>query len=174
MAGLSSAAMSETGESILTGADGPVLFGAELQPHRSLSGPAFAVLMGVTGAIAIALGVAFVLVGAWPIFGFFGLDVLLLYVAFRINYRRARLVERLRLTPGDLTVERVSHRGARETWRFQPYWLRVTMDDPPRHDSALTLSSHGRSLVIGAFLTPEERLEVADALRAALARVRGR
>jgi hypothetical protein len=45
----------------------------------------------------------------------------------------------------------------------------VTIDDPPRHDSQLVLSSHGRALAIGAFLTAEERAEVARALRAALA-----
>jgi len=115
-----------------------------------------------------------VMMGAWPVTGFFGLDVLLIYLAFRINYRRARMFETVSLTPDALTVERVNHRGRRQTWRFQPYWLRVSMDDPPQHDSALILSSHGRSLVIGAFLSPEERLDFARALRHALDRLRGR
>jgi uncharacterized membrane protein len=47
--------------------------------------------------------------------------------------------------------------------------VRITIDDPPRPDSQLILSSHGRSLVVGAFLSPEERLEVGKALRAVLA-----
>ena len=46
------------------------------------------------------------------------------------------------------------------------------MDDPPEHESQLTLASHGRRLVVGAFLTPEERLELARALGAALARLK--
>ena len=152
----------------------PLVFGATLHPHRSLSRPGFVVLMTAIAIVSFAVGVSFVLMGAWPIFGFFGLDVALIWLAFRINYHRARMFETLSLTADALVVERVSHRGRRETWRFQPYWLRVSMDDPPQHDSALTLSSHGRSLVIGAFLSPEERLEVAQALRGALARLRGR
>jgi uncharacterized membrane protein len=46
------------------------------------------------------------------------------------------------------------------------------MDDPPRRDSWLTLASHGLSLRIGSFLTPAERLELAQALRAALSQYR--
>jgi uncharacterized membrane protein len=46
------------------------------------------------------------------------------------------------------------------------------MDDPPRRDSLLTLVSHGRRLVIGLFLTPQERLELAHALQRALHRYR--
>jgi uncharacterized membrane protein len=130
--------------------------------------------MAAIALVSFCVGVAFVLMGAWPVTGFFGFDVALIYLAFRINYRRARMFETLALTASELTVERVSHRGRRQTWQFQPYWLRVTMDDPPQHDSRLTLSSHGRSLTIGAFLSPEERLELAEALRGALARLRGR
>jgi uncharacterized membrane protein len=66
-------------------------------------------------------------------------------------------------------VQRVFPTGQTRRWVFQPYWVRVQMDDPPRPESRLTLSSHGRSLAIGSFLTPEERLDVARALSAALA-----
>ena len=48
----------------------------------------------------------------------------------------------------------------------------MTIDEPPEHDSPLLLSSHGRSLAIGRFLTVEERAELARALREALARWR--
>ncbi|MGE0743827.1 MAG: DUF2244 domain-containing protein [Rhodospirillales bacterium] len=150
----------------------PLLFGAVLHPHRSLTQPGFVVLMTAIAIVSFGVGAAFVMMGAWPVTGFFGLDVLLIYLAFRINYRRARMFETVSLTPDALTVERVNHRGRRQTWQFQPYWLRVSMDDPPQHDSALTLTSHGRSLVIGAFLSPEERLDFARALRHALDRLR--
>ena len=146
----------------------PVLFDAVLRPHRSLSPAGFAVLMGAVAAVGFGTGVAFLMAGAWPVFGFCGLEVLLIYVCFRLNYRSAGLFERVRLTGAALTVERRDWRGRARLWTFQPYWLRVAMDDPPRHDSRLTLSSHGRSLVIGSFLAPEERAELARALRHAL------
>lgn len=70
-------------------------------------------------------------------------------------------------------MRRVGGRGeVLREWTFQPYWLRVEIDEPPHHHSQLTLCSYGRRLVVGAFLTPGERLEVARALRRALRRCR--
>jgi uncharacterized membrane protein len=147
-------------------------FECVLLPHRSLPSRGFHVMMLALGLVSLAVGIGFVSVGAWPVTGFFGLDVLLLYVAFKANYRSARLRETVKLTTDALVVERVSLSGRRSRWTFQPYWLRIEIDDPPEHDSQLTLTSHGRSLAIGSFLSPEERLEVALALRAALHRWR--
>jgi uncharacterized membrane protein len=149
-----------------------VFFDAVLMPHRSLSPGGFWLLMALISAISFVSGMYFVLQGAWPVFGYFGLDVLLIYLAFKASYRSARLHETIKLTDEALVVERIGPSGKRARWSFQPYWLRVEMDDPPEHDSQLTLTSHGRVLTIGAFLTPEERLEVAEALREALRRYR--
>ena len=149
-----------------------VLFDARLSPHASLPRAGFLVLMAILCAISFVAGIAFVAIGAWPVFGFFGLDVALVYIAFRINYRRAQRFETVQLTPTRLAVERVSPHGQVQRFELQPYWLRVLMDDPPRHESQLILRSHGKSLVIGAFLSPPERLEVANALNAALARLK--
>lgn len=149
-------------------ADAKPLFDAILTPHRSLPPLGFAFLMGVVAAVNIGLGVSFMLRGAWPIFAFCGLDALLFCVMFRLNYRSARIFERVRLLPDELVVERHDVGGGVQSWRFQPYWLRVAMDDPPRHDSQLVLRSHGRALAVGGFLTPAERLDLAQALRRAL------
>ena len=149
-----------------------VYFDAVLHPHRSLGPRGFKLLMAAFGALSFINGIVFVTVGAWPVFGFFGLDVLLLYVAFKASYRSGRLVETVRLTDHALEVREIDPRGRERSWSFQPYWLRVEMDDPPEHDSQLTLRSHGRGLIIGAFLSPEERASLADALRDALDRQR--
>lgn len=146
-----------------------VLFDAILHPHRSLGRTGFLVLMGAVVLVSAAVGLFFLAQGAWPVTGFFGIDVLLLYWAFRANYRSARLYERVRLTDEDLTVRRVAWNRPERVWTFQPYWLRVSMDDPPRHESQVTLSSHGQSVVVGSFLSPDERLEFARALEGALA-----
>ena len=148
------------------------IFAARLEPYRSLSPGGFVILMSAIVAVAFGAGLVFALVGAWPVFGFFGLDVLLIYLAFKANYRSGCMHETLRLTENALIVERVGPGGRHRSWRFQPYWLRVEMDDPPEHESRLTLASHGRRLVVGAFLTPEERLELARALGAALDRLK--
>lgn len=145
------------------------LFDAVLRPHRSLSPAGFGILMAALAVGLAGLGFVFFAIGAWPVLGFCGLEFGLLYLAFRINYRDGRACEHLRLGAAMLEVRRLDGRGRlRGTWQFQPNWLRVTMDDPPEHGSQLALSSHGRELIIGSFLTPEERLDLAHALRRAL------
>lgn len=155
------------------GADDPsVLFDALLTPHRSLPPRGFLLLMGAVCLVSFIAGLAFFLIGAWPVVGFFGLDVLLIYGAFRVNYARGRMYETLRLTRDNLTVRRVSPKGEVRSWRFQPAWLQVIMDDPPRPESQLLLRSHGNSLAIGGFLTPRERLDLARTLREKLGEAR--
>ncbi len=149
-----------------------LLFNAQLTPHRSLSAKGFIILMAMVCGISFAAGIGFFLAGAWPVVGFLGIDVLLIYLAFRINYRHARIREVLTLTKDELKVTRFNHWGEAESWSFQPYWLQILMDDPPESDSRLTLRSHGRDLVVGNFLNAAERLEVAIALRNALTEAR--
>jgi uncharacterized membrane protein len=149
------------------------LFDAVLSPHRSLSPLGFWLVMGGVATISFAAGIAFVLQGAWPVFGYFGLDVLLVYWAFRASYRSGRLYETVRLTRDQLVVRRVLPGGRTRTWAFQPYWLRIELSDPDEHHSRLTLSAQGKAVTIGSFLTPQERFELADALRSALRRAQG-
>jgi uncharacterized membrane protein len=145
-----------------------VYFAAALKPNRSLSKTGFRLLMIFTAFLTFGIGTAFFILSAWPVIGFCGLEFILLYIAFRLNYRAGRATERICLTEKELEVTRISPYGKTQQWRFEPTWLQVLIDNPPQHHSKLRLRSHGRSLVIGSFLTPEERLEVADALHAAL------
>jgi uncharacterized membrane protein len=143
-------------------------FEAVLYPNQSLGQVGFIVLMLGVSSVSVALGIAFVLAGAWPVAGFFGLDVLLLYLAVRYSRRQSLRREFIRLDASGLHVRRVDADGVQREWRFEPYWVRVDMDDPPRRDSFLTLATHGLRLRVGSFLTPEERLNLARELRIAL------
>ena len=149
-----------------------VFFERVLLPHRSLPPRSFHLLMLLLGLISFGASIVFLVVGAWPICGFFGLDIALLYVAFRVSYRSARQHERLRLAEDQFTVERVSIRGERRVWRFQPFWLRVELEERPDESNRLSLTSHGRRLVIGDFLPPPSRRELAASLKRALTRWR--
>ena len=151
---------------------GPLFFERVLSPHRSLPAPGFHVLMGLLGLISLAVGIGFVSIGAWPVIGFFGLDVGLVYLAFRLNYRSARQSETLRLAGDAFTVERVSVRGERRSWRFQPFWLRVVIEERPDASNRLLVASHGRSLVIGDFVPPTTRRDLAVTITEALVRWR--
>src|SRR5712664_2268653 len=111
--------------------DQPKLFSARLTPHRSLNRTGFLVLMAFLSAVSFAAGVAFLLMGAWPVLGFFGLDVLVIYWAFRINFRRAAAVEEILVTPSELRVRRVSHRGHLMEWSFNPLWVQLEQTGDP-------------------------------------------
>jgi uncharacterized membrane protein len=143
-----------------------------LFPYRSLPSRNFHLLMGLLGLVSLAAGVGFVAIGAWPVIGFFGLDVALVYLAFRLNYRTARQSETIRLADDVFSVERVSVRGERRDWRFQPFWIKVILEERPDTSNRLLVASHGHRLVIGDFVPPATRRELAVTLRDALTRWR--
>ena len=124
--------------------------------------------MLITAFLMIIIGLIFSLLGAWPVIGFCGVEFLLLYFLFRLNYRAARGYERVQLNDQKFEVMKIDSKGGISTWYFEPTWLQVHIDNPPEHHSQLTIRSHGRQLTIGKFLTPEERLEVAEAINFAL------
>ena len=147
----------------------PTLFSAIITPHRSLDGTGFLILMSVVSVISFAAGMVFLLMGAWPVFGFFGLDVLLIYWAFRINYRRARAYEEVMVTPPELRVRKVSHRGRVSEWTLNPLWVRLDRDTHAEFGiERLFLVSRGRRLPIAGVLSPPEKESFAAALGAAL------
>jgi uncharacterized membrane protein len=147
-------------------------FEATLYPNQPVGRRGFTALMLGLSSVSVLMGAGFAVAGAWPVAGFLGLDLLLLYIAFRVARTRARRREHIRLDDSGLVVRHVAADGATREWRFEPYWVRVLMDDPPRRDSWLTLASHSLSLRVGMFLTPKERLDLARALRSALRQYR--
>lgn len=151
----------------------PGHFHAVLVPHRSLSPRGFTILMSLIGAVSFITGMAFLKMGAWPVFGFFGLDVALIYIAFKLNYRSARLTETIELTPNDLTIKRVHVSGRTEFFSFNPYWVRVRLVELYEGRADLRLGLHGREMSIGRFLSDEERRNFAAAFSQALFAARG-
>jgi uncharacterized membrane protein len=147
----------------------PELFSALLTPHRSLSRTQFSVLMTFVCAISFAAGVMFWRMGAWPVFGFFGLDALLIWWAFKVNFRRGNASEQISITPSELRIRRVSHRGHVAEWVLNPLWVQL---DQKTHAEfgieRLYLVSRGRRVSIASFLGPDEKASFAKALIAAL------
>ena len=91
-----------TAESMLKSAPGIVYFDAELRPHRRLSPNGFAIVMLSASILDFAIGISFMVAGAWPVLGFCGLELILLYAAFRLNYHSGRRCEHICLTDGGL------------------------------------------------------------------------
>ena len=147
----------------------PELFSALLTPHRSLNRTGFLLLMAFLSLISFAAGMVFLMLGAWPVVGFFGLDILAVYLAFKINFRRAQGCEEIWVTPSQLRVRRVSHRGHAVEFVLNPLWVRL---NKVAHEEfgieKLYLVSRGNSVSIGSFLSPDEKASFANALMEAL------
>ena len=155
----------------------PDNFDLVLRPNMSLSRRGFFWLMVFFTAISVIVGGYFWSLGAWPVFGFFGLDVALLYGAFRLNYRYGKRYETLSMAEEKLVFSQVTAFGTARQWEFDPYWVRVTLERfgaQGEDIGALILSSHGKYVSVGAFLAPEERESLAASLQATLGGWRNR
>ena len=147
----------------------PQIFSARLTPHRSLNRTGFLAVMLFLSVVSFATGLAFLMMGAWPVFGFFGLDVLVIWWAFKANFRTARAREEISVTASELRVRRVSHRGQVAEWTFNPLWVRLDMEvDEDFGIEHLYLISRGRQIQLAIHLGPEEKGSFYNALVAAL------
>lgn len=150
-------------------ADEP-FFRALLTPHRSLGRTGFTVVMGAVLFGSLVTGLFFLANGAWPVLGFCGLEVLALYLAFRLNYRAARVREEVALSRVALDIRKTAPSGQTQEHRFNPFWARFSV---ARHDeigiTGMEVEAQGRRLPIGSFLNPDDRESFAAAFSRALA-----
>src|SRR5688572_1536362 len=147
----------------------PAIFSAVITPNRSLDRVGFIVLMSLVSFVSFVGGLVFFIAGAWPVVGFFGLDVALLYWAFKLNYAHAKAYEEVTVTAAELKLRKVSHRGEVREWTLNPLWTKL--DREAHADFGLLrlfLVSRGRRLAVANFLGPNEKEGFADALAAAL------
>lgn len=153
--------------------DGPIYMDAELRPNRSLSMTGFQIVMIVMAVASFAVGCLFLSIGAWPVIGFFGLDVLLLWLAFRASYRAgARERERVRVTAARVDVARADAKGRTRWWTASPYFARVEVVEAEDAHPEVSLRAGPDRLPLAICLSPHERLGFARALDAALTSAR--
>jgi uncharacterized membrane protein len=158
---------------ITPGDGGAPIFNARLTPHRSLNRNGFRALMAATFAASAVVSLPFYLMGAWPIVGFMGLDVALIYFAFRMNFRAARAYEDFRLTYFELRFARVNAAGLKREWKFIPAWVRLERVDHEEFGiQRLSLHMRGRRWDIARFLGPDQKAEFATHFTKALAEAR--
>jgi uncharacterized membrane protein len=155
-------------------ADTP-FFKALLVPHRSLGKTGFALLMAALLLVWLTVGAVFLSLGAWPVFGFFGLDVAAIYIAFRLNYRAARAREEVSLSRTELHIRKVPPSGKVEEHSFNPFWTRFRVR---RHEEIgitdMAVENREKRILLGSFLNPEDRESFAEAFGRALATANAR
>jgi len=150
------------------GEDEDFRFHALLYPNRSLTPDGFRRVIGLVVGVNLINAIIYVTLGAWPVAFFCGVDILIVWLAFQASYLSGRRHERVMLTEDALWVSRVLPSGHETRWKLNPYWARVRIDRPVRHETQLRLTEKGRTLVLGSFLSPKERGELAEALDSAL------
>jgi uncharacterized membrane protein len=155
------------------GAQAPAPIRFVLTPYRSLSRSGFLVLMAFIGGVSFVAGLAFAMMGAWPVLGFFGLDVALVWYAFHRNYCSARQLEVIEIADGRLTLIHQDAQGVARSRELTAAWVDVRLREAHDGRTSIALASHGREHAFGAFLNDDERRELAPALREALLVARG-
>ena len=147
-------------------------------PHRSLSSKGFAIVMGVLAGLLFLIGLGFFLAGAWPVIGFLGLELLVVWGAFKLNYRAARHHETIHTTTEELMVESQTPAGKRAEKSFPIGWLRVSLspsESPAmssRDQQKIILSSHGEQAEVGKYLHPAEKAGLSRELGSMIDRAR--
>ena len=147
-------------------------------PYRSLTPRGFALVMVALGTLAFCIGLGFFLMGAWPVIGFLGLELLVVWFAFKMNYRAARRRQHLTATSRQLTIENVSPAGDSQTTEVPTAWAQVELtprDEPEmrsRQRQKIVVRSHGRTTEIGGFLHPAETPKLAREVKRMISRAR--
>ncbi|MEM7661362.1 MAG: DUF2244 domain-containing protein [Pseudomonadota bacterium] len=145
---------------------------AVLTPNASLSPRAFTIVMGLVAIFSFAAGILYLTMGAWPVFGFFGLDALAIWFAFRLSFRAQEQETRVRVDGEHVHLHHTQRGKPDKSAKLPTAFVRVELDEPATHLSWLRIEHGARVFVIGRFLTPEERSSFANALRGALSRAR--
>jgi len=149
------------------------IFEALLTPYRSLGQTGFRVLMGAMLCCWLFVCILFWSIGAWPIIGFFGLDVLMIYLAFRWNYRSANAREEISVSRAALHIRKYEASGKMTTYLFHPFWARFNVARKPDIGiTAMRVESRTDSVPVGGFLNPDDRESFATAFGNALSEAR--
>ena len=148
------------------------LYEISLYPYRSLNKTGFFILMFSLGLISFVAGIIFMIKGAWPVFGFFGLDVLLVYIFFKINFRSGKKKEILILTKNQLIIEFYDSKKISKTYYLDANWLQIHLSKLKNEISKLKISSKKKSIIVGSFLRHQEKIAVVRYLKKALKKYR--
>mgnify|MGYP001044761974 CR=1 FL=1 len=151
----------------------PPLWEITLWPHRSLGRTGFrnTMILVAFGLLLPTLPLFFTTAG-WTMVPFIGGAFLMMWLAFKLNYRHGRITEHLSLWSDIIAVERHELDGEIKRWKANPYWLRIKLiKEGGPVDNYLTLIGNDREIELGAFLSPEERLALKDEIESRINRL---
>ena len=100
-------------------------------------------------------------------FWFFGLDVLMLYYAFKINYKSGEIFENVKLLDKSFEITRVFPSGKKQTWDLEPYWAKVEITGL-RNNKNLVIKSKEKMVLVGSFLNINDKKRLLKKIEEAL------
>lgn len=149
------------------------LFSALLTPHRSLSRRGTKVVIAVAAVLSALPGLVFFTIGAWPVPGLMGLDILALWWAMNHSLRDGDRYEEVTLFPDALRVRHVTPKGRERRYEFNPFWVRLEVNrDFEDRVIRIALRNRAEVLEIGAFLNPDDKASFAKVFGTALSKAR--
>jgi uncharacterized membrane protein len=157
--------MDETG-------DAAPVFEALITPHRSLSPRGLRTLIFIICGLCCLSSTVFFLLGAWPVVGFCGGEILLAVLLLRLNARGQRASEHVALSGAGLRIVRTDAQGKHQEMTLEPGWLRLSLEERPGRVPRLLLMANGRRTEIAASLGEAEKRDLAAELEQALHRWR--
>jgi len=126
--------------------------------------------MGCIALVSFIAGIGFLMLGAWPVLGFFGLDVFLIWWALERNFRDGKARETITIKDGEIVLDRHSPGKPDDSQSFVRQWTRVELENDVERDliGRLFLVSRGVRTEIGSFLSPDDRKSLSSALNGLL------
>jgi uncharacterized membrane protein len=150
----------------------PIVFEAEVTPHRSMSARGLRLVIGAVCLVSVCSTTVFWRLGAWPVAGFNGGEILLAMILLRTHAKSARQRERLLLSSRALRIVRTDSAGRCSESSMAPGWLNVMLQERPGRAPGLYLLARGQRIEVGSALGEPEKRDLAEALAAAVHRLK--
>ena len=149
-----------------------ILLEAYLSPSVAIKLSAVRWILSLFGCVCVLVGVTFALIGAQPVLGCMGIEIILLFAVYRFCVRNSRMAEQIILSGHSLLFRRIDRYGNISITNLEPLWLRVEIGRAKGVFRHIILASKGRAYNVGVFLTPEEKVVLLNTLQRALRKLR--
>ena len=145
----------------------PEIWSVTLRPNSSLTREGFIAIMAILVCLNLSAGIMFLSIGAWPIMGFMGLDVLLVWWAFRRNFSYAKRSEHISIAGDVVKLQRFPVAGPIVLLEFNRRWLKVELEFDTAREivGRLFFAYRGKLIEFGSFLGSDDRQSLAKLLQ---------
>ena len=136
--------------------------------NQSLTTRGLYILMFFITIPASYIGISFYVLGAWPVLGFMGFEILLIYIAFKILFYKSKFYEHIILDSEKLNILFKKNNKIIKKIELEPTWVQVKIEKIYENEDTLIVSSHGKKIILANYLIPEERLKLAGKIKSGL------